>query len=128
MTITQGGITTTKTSDRQDTGAERAGRIVAEDPRCMTPHQLAERCAEDVLVGMDVDRSAVTDLVVGASVHVDPGWALAAEQQTLGGDVQDQHVGAVPEAQPRSAERATDGCRVRWAEPLLAKHSAKLAR
>ena len=55
----------------------------------MTSHQLAKRGAEHILIGMDVDRAAVADLVV-ALAHVDPGRALAAEQQTLVGDVEDK--------------------------------------
>jgi hypothetical protein len=95
---------------------------VAEDPRRLAAHQLAQRRAEDVLVGMDVDRAAVDDLTNGTLAQVDPSRPLSAEQHAFGGDVQDQQVGAVSEAQPRSSEEATDRGLVAWAEPLVAEH------
>ena len=89
----------------------------------MTPHQLAKRRAQDVLVCVDVDGSAMADLVVATSVHVEPGGPFAAEEHALVCHVQDQQLGAVTEADPGAAERPTDGCLVVWAQPLIAEHA-----
>lgn len=98
---------------------------MAQEPRRLAPHQLTDRGAEDVLVGVDVDRSAVAGLTVGAGVHVDPGWACTAEQHALRGDVEDQQLAAVAQSNSRSTERATDGLLVVGSHPLLVEYGPK---